>query len=346
MSKTGQQPKPTEATRTATKMDKNKAPLKSQSRFNLDWFSMYCITALGGVCIWLFSTFQSIHERAEMFAKANPNYNWPHSREFLSMLAYAVIISVVRSVFVKFFTDPVKTLLKDCPEKDVRAAKVTQALFKVIFYVSIVTWAYLLIKDTEFLGPQLGGSGDFKNIWRNFPYYSYPEGLTTYYMFSLAYHVQSLFFHVLITERRNDYLEMLLHHTVTCFLLYISFVLNYVRVGVLVTFVHDISDIFIYGAKFLVDLKWEKIQIPYYGLLMTSLAYTRLYVYPFYVIQWGAYYCEEQAKVEIRGRDIGLVMLFMLLFLHIYWFCILLKIGFSKIFKGKRMEDEFCVIDK
>eukprot|EP00357_Protocruzia_adherens_P019121 CAMPEP_0115013952 /NCGR_PEP_ID=MMETSP0216-20121206/25747_1 /TAXON_ID=223996 /ORGANISM="Protocruzia adherens, Strain Boccale" /LENGTH=227 /DNA_ID=CAMNT_0002383515 /DNA_START=668 /DNA_END=1351 /DNA_ORIENTATION=- len=202
-----------------------------------------------------------------------------------------------------------------------------------------------MFKDTEFLGSQMGGAGDFKNIWVGFPYYDYPEQTKLYYMVSFAYHFHSLLFHVLISEPRSDYMEMLLHHTVTCFLLYLSFILNYVRVGVCVLFLHDVSDIFVYLAKVLVDFKLTVLQLPAYVALMTVFGYCRLYVYPVYVIPWGSIYAEDVVQGEVLGWDVSAAMLIMLQVLHVYWYALLLKMGITKIFKGKGAEDVIAKVE-
>ena len=59
--------------------------------------------------------------------------------------------------------------------------------------------------------------------WTELPYHVVPEDVRLYYMISLAYHTHSLIFHV-SGERRNDFMEMILHHTCTIFLMSFSYV--------------------------------------------------------------------------------------------------------------------------
>mmetsp|Transcript_10993 Transcript_10993/g.12033 ORF Transcript_10993/g.12033 Transcript_10993/m.12033 type:complete len:377 (-) Transcript_10993:684-1814(-) len=314
--------------------------------FSRDLLHMYCLFGILAATIWLSSIMRAVLERADELSSKNPDYDWPTHHDIWHMLIAAVTISIARHIFVSLLTNPMKRILKPCAESEIRprAEKMTTSLFKTLFYIFIVSWAYIMLKDTEFLGSQFGGSGDFKNIWKGFPYHDYPDGTRLYYMVSFAYHAQSLFFHVLISEPRNDYMEMLLHHTVTCFLIYLSFVLNYFRVGMMVLFVHDFSDIFVYFGKFVADLKWN-VQLPTYLVIMSAFGYSRLYVYPVYVIRWGALYCDDVSNVTILGRDVGIAMLTMLLTLHIYWYCLLLKLGYSKVLKGKVAEDVFGKIE-
>ena len=49
--------------------------------------------------------------------------------------------------------------------------------------------------------------------------------------------------------RRKDFAESMAHHLVTIALLYYSFYANFVRPGIVVMLLHDISDIFLEAAK-------------------------------------------------------------------------------------------------
>ena len=49
--------------------------------------------------------------------------------------------------------------------------------------------------------------------------------------------------------RRKDFAESLAHHVVTLALLYYSFYANFVRPGLIIMLLHDVSDIFLEAAK-------------------------------------------------------------------------------------------------
>jgi len=104
--------------------------------------------------------------------------------------------------------------------------------------------------------------------------------------------IATCFSHVCFEERRRDYLMMLAHHVVTIGLIWLSYTFNFVRVGTVVLFVHDASDIVIDLLKVTNYLQLEGpsglflVEASYVTNLLTW-AYFRLYVLPVKVIWRG-----------------------------------------------------------
>jgi hypothetical protein len=55
----------------------------------------------------------------------------------------------------------------------------------------------------------------------------------------------TLFYHRFLDSRKKDYVMMFIHHLVTIMLIFASHSVGFHRIGVIVLFVHDVSDIFI-----------------------------------------------------------------------------------------------------
>ena len=72
--------------------------------------------------------------------------------------------------------------------------------------------------------------------------------LRAYYLLYAARYFQGLV-SVLMEHRRKDFLEMLLHHSVTLLLLGLSYVSGYTRVGAVVMLTLDPADVFLHFAK-------------------------------------------------------------------------------------------------
>jgi len=138
---------------------------------------------------------------------------------------------------------------------------------------------------------------------------------------------------LVLEVRHPDFWEMLLHHIVSCSLVWFSYILNYVRIGSLVLLLHGVVDIFIYASKAVVDTPYERlIAFSYFGLI-ASYAWFRIFVFPVYVMRSA--WVESLRQV---GQDSGKALvgwnylnyaLFVLLLLHMYWFGIIVKIGFQ-----------------
>ena len=78
-----------------------------------------------------------------------------------------------------------------------------------------------------------------------------------FYLIQLAIWIDTCFSHCFIEERHKDYVMMYLHHIVTIMLVWGSYSYNYLRIGTVVLFVHDSSDIFVDLLKIFNYLKLE-----------------------------------------------------------------------------------------
>ena len=112
------------------------------------------------------------------------------------------------------------------------------------------------------------------------------------YLLQAAAWIVTAVSHVWLEERHKDYLMMLVHHVVTLALILLSYHFNFVKLGVVIMFLHDSSDIVIDLLKLCNYLNLEGIS----GLFaveacfitnFVTWAYARLYVFPVHVIWKG-----------------------------------------------------------
>ncbi len=116
------------------------------------------------------------------------------------------------------------------------------------------------------------------------------------YLVQMSIWLVTCFQHRFVEERHKDYFMMYIHHLVTIALVFISYSYNYLRIGVYVLFLHDVSDIWVdlikifnycqlEGAKgaFLVEIVFIS--------NFASWAYFRMYMFAYEVIYrrvWSA----------------------------------------------------------
>lgn len=83
-----------------------------------------------------------------------------------------------------------------------------------------------------------------------------------------------------MNERRNDFVEMMLHHVLTVILYTASYQINCVELGILVVYTHDWADMFgHFGKSFSeTDFKW----IQYFNAVSMWLGWliSRLIMFP------------------------------------------------------------------
>lgn len=89
----------------------------------------------------------------------------------------------------------------------------------------------------------MGGSGDLSNLFIDYPNWSKPAYFDLFYIASTGYHIESCVTHIL-SERNSDFIEMTLHHILTLNLIVFSYLSCFTKVGVLILWLHNWSDIF------------------------------------------------------------------------------------------------------
>ena len=90
--------------------------------------------------------------------------------------------------------------------------------------------------------------------------------ILVYYMAELSFYF-SLGCTLLIDNKRKDFNEQIIHHVATVSLLSLSYVCNFTRIGTLVMWCHDVSDIFLESAKLCVYAKPTIAKVPVADIL-------------------------------------------------------------------------------
>jgi hypothetical protein len=172
--------------------------------------------------------------------------------------------------------------------------------------------------------------------------------LQIFYIAQLGIWIYTCYIHRFVDERRKDYYVMYMHHIVTIALVGLSWAVGYMRIGVLVLFIHDVSDIFVDLLKMVNYLKLEGqkgffLSEIAYVVCVLSWIYFRLYQFPFRIFR-GSFltpYVLLLRTPRVSYSFLGLeffpsdlpwhfhlnVMLMALMVLHVYWFFLFLRIG-------------------
>ena len=141
----------------------------------------------------------------------------------------------------------------------------------------------------------------------------------------------------------------LLHHVATAALIYGSMMNGYMQFGLLVLFVHDVSDI---PLDFMLMSNMLKLEGPPFLFFVEisfvvnafTWAYFRLYVFPFYLIDSALIgfhtLCADAHNGDILANLFpstmpfwlfANVMLVFLAVLHVWWFYLILRIAYKLI---------------
>uniref|UniRef100_A0A6A7G9H8 LAG1 longevity assurance n=1 Tax=Hirondellea gigas TaxID=1518452 RepID=A0A6A7G9H8_9CRUS len=213
-------------------------------------------------------------------------------------------------------------------ERHERVERFAAVAFKLVYFCIESFAGYYFFIQYDFFLDVLGGTGRSEDVFSNWPYQPIYNGQQYYFLIHFGYNLHNLIYQSIMIKRRNDFLEMTLHHLCTTFLGFIAFLLNFQHQGMMIIFLHDISDIFVYAVKAAVDTGKTSLTLTCYALMLLSWSYTRLYVYPTRFI-WTSIYFDRIGKPEI-------VFLVLLLCLHIYWFSLFLLMGYNFATKGEQ----------
>jgi hypothetical protein len=194
----------------------------------------------------------------------------------------------------------------------------------------------------------LGGSGSTRFCWTDeYPFQAVPTEIRRFYLTAIGYHLSECVL-LLMQEKLPDFWEMLLHHTISCTLVVYSYVLNYVRLGSLILFLHGITDVFLYASKALVDTTNTRlIVLSYFGLVI-AYAFFRIIVFPVYLMRSAWIESMEEVGAEqLFGWGYLNFAMCTLLSLHMYWFGLIIKIGvyFRKTGHARDMQSNLSSMD-
>jgi len=275
-------------------------------------------------------------------------FSLPTKTELLLSLGFTILITSLRFLLSYFLLKSLGDNLlslnkwKEPKEKKFRIERFAAVVFKFVYFSCITIWGFYLLSSREWFPTFLGGEGDIKKCYEDYPNQVIPEEIRIYFLFQLAYHCHSLIFQFILPHR-NDFMEMVLHHNCAIFLLLFSYFMNFVRIGTIVLFIHDVGDILTYATKALVDTQYVKLAVVVYFILMAFWLYLRLYIFPFYIIYSTITQTPEFVLQNLFFSYFFLNILLVLLFvLHVYWFFLLIAMfcGFSKTGEAKDFNAE------
>ncbi|KAJ3280129.1 Ceramide synthase 3 [Borealophlyctis nickersoniae] len=149
---------------------------------------------------------------------------------------------------------------------------------------------------------------------------------------------------IFFEPRQKDFPLMIIHHAVTLFLVYFSYLWGLVKIGVVILFLHDLSDPVMEFAKMSLYTGRAKLADVMFGTFALIFIYTRNYLFPRYVIhsilKYGYMANGDPVPFGVRAiRDWSVVGLCILEVLHIYWAYLILKMA-KKAILNKGVGDD------
>ncbi|KAL3766014.1 hypothetical protein ACHAWU_002729 [Discostella pseudostelligera] len=148
------------------------------------------------------------------------------------------------------------------------------------------------------------------------------------------------------TNIRGDFREMMAHHIVTNALIFFSSYYRLTRVGSMVFLVHDLSDVPVDMSKLANFVKWKITTICCFVGMVVMWMITRLYIFPFVICRavivesYEYLVWKDGASLDPAMYNAYYLFFYALLgalvLLHLTWFLILLRIGWTLVSTGER----------
>ena len=139
--------------------------------------------------------------------------------------------------------------------------------------------------------------------------------------------------------KKNDFVEMGLHHTVAVYLCVGAYLMNLMEVGVIFIFVHDIGDVLTYLVKGFAETRLNVLTASLFVILMVVWFYSRIYVLGYMIHQiW-----ECQHSLDFHSPimfNYIFYLLLILLVLHCYWFVLFVQIFLKYVTSGSTEDSQ------
>lgn len=205
--------------------------------------------------------------------------------------------------------------------------KAVSALYRFVFYFIALGCEILILRTEHWIFVPF----EYTLTWKN---NQTPLKIRIFYHIELAYYISGLYF--LFTEKKlKDFTIMLIHHLVTITLIVGSFYYNLFRYGIVIMFIHDISDPIMEGAKFNLYLQNMRIANVFFVIFGIVFIIMRIIIYPSFIILPISYYA------YIFNSKIFIFLCFtlaILLILHILWSRIIIKMACKLIMKDELLQ--------
>ena len=221
----------------------------------------------------------------------------------LTVYPVIVVVKIVSRVVGGLMSRTLLAHLGDPLKKQKTMHKFQDQMWQLFVHVSMSAFEYYILFHED------GGVKwweDYTTLWA--PHPSVQENKPSvhlFYLIQLAIWIDTCFSHKFVEERHKDYVMMYVHHIVTIVLVAGSYSFNYLRIGVVVLLVHDLSDVPLDLMKILNYLKCEGtkgfflVEAAYAGNLV-SWVYLRLYHFPRNII-WAVVYGSREVPPPNHG---------------------------------------------
>ncbi|KAH9386605.1 very-long-chain ceramide synthase [Nematocida major] len=239
------------------------------------------------------------------------------------VVVYFVLHYIVKQVLA---AQLIKRVAKDPKKVDER--KFTRALWKAFCFGGLSLCGAICLYGESWMLTPLG-------ITLEWPNNETPSKVNIYYVIETVYYTGS-FITMFLEEKQSDFYLMIWHHFATLVLVGFSYRYNFLRYGVFIMFLHDISDPWMDSAKIAVYLGHQTLGNIMFIIFAFMFIIPRIFVYLVMILIPGYGFLWEfgsKLLVPIWG------LLLAVFVLNAYWSVLIVRMALEFIKKGRVEKD-------
>jgi len=262
----------------------------------------------------------------------------------LAFLAfYVVVFSFVRQFSVLYIARPLA--IKGGIRGTTKIERFTEQGYAFMYWGSSSVWGLWVMSKLPIWWYNTSA------FWIDYPHWRMLPELKLFYLLQFSYWLQQLLVMVLRLEKpRSDFVELVLHHIVTLWLIGWSYFLNLSYIGIAVFFSMDIADVFLAFSKMLNYLKLQRSSEVSFAAFLAVWTYFRHWLN--FRILWSVWYeypnlVPEHARFFEPSKGYALAgwmryqvfaPIFGLQLINLFWYVLLWRITF-RILMGNNASD-------
>ncbi|KAI4981697.1 ASC1-like protein 2 [Hordeum vulgare subsp. vulgare] len=217
----------------------------------------------------------------------------------------------------------------------IKIRKFKESAWKGVYFLSAEFLALAVTYNEPWFTSTMNfwvGPGD--QIW---PDQTMKFKLKGVYMYAAGFYMYSIIALLFWETRRSDFGLSMTHHIASVFLIVMSYIFRFARVGSVVLAVHDASDVFLEVGKISKYSGRQLLADVSFLLFVISWVILRLIYFPFWIL-WSTSYEIVHILNKEKHKFYGPIyyyvfncLLFSLLVLHIYWFVLMKRMLVKQI---------------
>ncbi|KRX80673.1 Transmembrane 9 superfamily member 3 [Trichinella sp. T6] len=311
----------------------------------LDYYSLIVLTnqSIVAYCKRFVANFSSDYTFPFSFFKDLQQTCSLQPQNVWNVLFLAVVLTGLRFMFVRFICRPLAKYWRLTAEI---SGKLPESLWNLTMYLFLwlnTCWTLVRTDRWKYFTDPLSIWSDFSRD-RLIPY-----EVDVVYLTQTAFYVHATYGTIFMEQWRKDSKVMVFHHLLAITLLSFSWAARYDQVGILVLFLHDVSDVFLECAKIFKYLKFrdnthysfcEFLSNASFVIFTASWFIFRLYWFPLKVLYTSFYGSVFLGPDDLPFIPVFNFMLWLLFFINIYWFHFILMLIYNLATgKFKELED-------